>query len=156
LRAASSISACESALSAIRRIRLNSISRQPARTGRFATFFAHFSVESQKRRLYSLENNSSRPVPGFTIPSLRQGETELMDETRRRLVRCFETVFPDVPELQIPQASQASLSAWDSIAAITLVNVIEDEFGFQMDFDILPDLDTFERVLQYVETQVQG
>lgn len=79
-----------------------------------------------------------------------------MDEIRNRLVKCFETVFPDLPAPQIPQASQASVSAWDSIAAITLVNVIEDEFGFQLDFDVLPELDTFERVLQYVEAQVQG
>jgi acyl carrier protein len=61
-----------------------------------------------------------------------------------------------MPDNLIAGCSQATVATWDSIAAITLVNVIEDEFGFQMDFDLLPELDSFERVLLYVRTQVQG
>lgn len=79
-----------------------------------------------------------------------------MDEIQSRLAKCFERVFPDMPLNLIPGSSQTTVAAWDSIAAITLVSVIEDEFGFQMDFDLLPELDSFERVLSYVKTQVQG
>ena len=79
-----------------------------------------------------------------------------MDEVQSRLAKCFERVFPDMPGNLIEECSQATVATWDSIAAITLVNVIEDEFGFQMDFDLLPELDSFERVLLYVRTQVQG
>ncbi len=60
-----------------------------------------------------------------------------MDEVQSRLAKCFERVFPDM-----------------SIAAITLVNVIEDEFGFQMDFDLLPELDSFQSILEYLKGQV--
>ena len=77
-----------------------------------------------------------------------------MDEIQVRLVKCFENVFPDLPAGEIPNCSQATNKKWDSIAAITLVNVIEDEFGFQMDFEILPELNSFERVLSYVRSQV--
>ena len=79
-----------------------------------------------------------------------------MDEIQDRLVKCFESVFPDLPASEIPSCSQASNKKWDSIAAITLVNVIEDEFGFQMDFEVLPELNSFELVLSYVRTQVQS
>jgi acyl carrier protein len=77
-----------------------------------------------------------------------------MNDVEKRLVKCFETVFSDLPADEVPRASQASVAAWDSVAAIMLVNVIEEEFNFQMDFELLPELDSFERVLRYVETQV--
>jgi acyl carrier protein len=73
-----------------------------------------------------------------------------MDQIKNRLVKCFQIVFPDVPENQIPEASQTSLTAWDSIASITLVNVIEEEFEVQMDLDRLADLDSFEKILDYL------
>jgi acyl carrier protein len=79
-----------------------------------------------------------------------------MDEVRNRLVKCFETVFPDLPAIEIPACSQTTVSGWDSVAAITLVNVIEDEFGFQMDFELLPELDSFDRILAYITAQVRA
>ena len=45
------------------------------------------------------------------------------------------------------------MPAWDSIAAITLVNVIEEEFQIQIDFDLLGELDSFERIEKYIEQQ---
>jgi acyl carrier protein len=79
-----------------------------------------------------------------------------MDEIQKRLVKCFERVFPVLSADEIPRTSQTTNSAWDSVAAITLVNVIEDEFAFQMDFDLLPELDSFDRILSYVKTEVQS
>jgi acyl carrier protein len=79
-----------------------------------------------------------------------------MDDTKKRLIGCFELVFPDLPESEIPSASQASVAAWDSVAAITMVNVLEDEFHLEIDFDILADLDSFERILAYLETEVRA
>jgi acyl carrier protein len=77
-----------------------------------------------------------------------------MDEIQNRLSKCFESVFPDLPVADIPASSQKTVGTWDSIAAITLVNVIEDEFGLQMDFDRLAELDSFDRILSYVRAQV--
>jgi acyl carrier protein len=78
-----------------------------------------------------------------------------MDAIKDRLVTCFQTVFPDLPEAEIPAATQASLAVWDSVAAITLVNVIEDEFGIQVDFDLLAELDSFDRIREYVSRGMQ-
>jgi len=73
-----------------------------------------------------------------------------MPDVETRLVGCFRAVFPDLSEADIRLASQESLEQWDSVAAITLVNVVEEEFSTQIDFDRLPDLDTFTRVLEYL------
>ncbi len=78
-----------------------------------------------------------------------------MDEITTRLITCFQNVFPNMPEDEIPAASQATVAAWDSVAAITLVNVIEEEFGIQVDFDLLPELDTFARIRDYLSREMQ-
>jgi acyl carrier protein len=78
-----------------------------------------------------------------------------MDETRRRLTNCFQVVFPDMPEAEIATASTATVAAWDSVAAITLMNVMEDEFGFEMDLDDLADLDSFEKIYSYLQKRLQ-
>ncbi len=76
-----------------------------------------------------------------------------MDSVATRLTNCFQTVFPDLPPAQIPTATQQSVAAWDSTAAIMLVNVIEDEFGLEVDFDRLAELDSFERICAYLKEQ---
>ena len=79
-----------------------------------------------------------------------------MDDVKSRLAKCFQTVFPDLSEEDATHASQATLPEWDSVAAITLVNVVEDEFGFEMDLDALADLDSFDKVREYIETKLQA
>ena len=73
-----------------------------------------------------------------------------MADVESRLVGCFLSVFPQLSEADIRNASQEQLEEWDSVAAITLVNVIEEEFSTQIDYDYLPDLDTFAKVLNYL------
>lgn len=73
-----------------------------------------------------------------------------MPDVGTRLVGCFLTVFPELTEADIRSASQDRIEQWDSVAAITLVNVIEEEFSTQIDYDHLPDLDSFAKVLEYL------
>ena len=73
-----------------------------------------------------------------------------MDETRQRLTNCFQVVFPDMPPDEIPAASTATVANWDSVAAITMMNVLEDEFRLEMDLDDLADLDSFEKIHAYL------
>lgn len=77
-----------------------------------------------------------------------------MDKSETRLVKIFENVFPDLPADRIPKASQDSVQNWDSVAAITLMNLIEEEFGIQMDFDDLGELTSFQKILAYVDGKV--
>ncbi len=79
-----------------------------------------------------------------------------MDETRSRLIKCFETVFPEMPETEIVNATQSSVATWDSIAAITLLNVIEDEFGITMDLELAGELDSFPKIYEHLKTTVNA
>lgn len=74
-----------------------------------------------------------------------------MDNTEQRLLQIFQTVFPDLPSDKIRSASQDSVENWDSVAAITLMNLIEEEFEIQMDFDDAANLTSFSKVLDYLE-----
>jgi acyl carrier protein len=79
-----------------------------------------------------------------------------MDETRERLIKCFEVVFPDLPPGAVAGASTATVEAWDSVAAITLMNVVEEEFGLQIDLDDLASLDSFENLHAYLQKRLQA
>jgi acyl carrier protein len=72
-----------------------------------------------------------------------------MDDVQKRLFNCFHIVFPDLPESEIPLASQARVAEWDSVASISLANVIEEEFGLEV-LDQVADLDSFEKMNDYV------
>jgi acyl carrier protein len=71
-------------------------------------------------------------------------------DIQSRLSRCFETVFPDLPAGQIPQARQSSMENWDSVASITLINVIEEEFQTSIDFERIPELTSFTSICEYL------
>ena len=74
-----------------------------------------------------------------------------MDDITPKLIGCFRIVFPDTPEQEITRLSIDNTAAWDSIAAITLMNVIEDEFGTKVDLEHIAELDSFARVRDYVQ-----
>jgi acyl carrier protein len=73
-----------------------------------------------------------------------------MDNLENRLVRCFSSVFPDLNEEQIRNASVDSVPAWHSLAAVTLVAVLQEEFGMQVSLADFPNLDSFSAVQNYV------
>ncbi len=78
-----------------------------------------------------------------------------MDNVTPKLIECFQIVFPDLSEKDIPAASQETVAAWDSVAAITLVNVVEEQFGIEMDLDDVADLDSFDKVCAYLQQRRQ-
>ncbi len=67
-----------------------------------------------------------------------------------RLIRCFSAVFPALSKEEIPSASRDSVSAWDSLAAITLITVLQEEFGLEIDLAQLDRLTSFSAVLEYL------
>jgi len=67
-------------------------------------------------------------------------------------VKVFETVFPDLTAEQIHAASQTTVATWDSVAAITLMNLMEEEFTIEIDFDRAAELSSFSEILAYLKT----
>ena len=78
-----------------------------------------------------------------------------MDDIQQRLIKCFQIVFDDLPEREIPRASQQNVAVWDSVASITLVSVVEEEFQIQLDVNHLDKLDSFKNLYDYISKAVQ-
>lgn len=79
-----------------------------------------------------------------------------MTDLRVRLLRCFGLVFPDLSEAEMLHASRASLARWDSLAMITLMAVLEEEFGVAPEPEELADLESFDLILAYLEERHAG
>jgi acyl carrier protein len=73
-----------------------------------------------------------------------------MDNLDDRLVRCFSSVFPDLSDEQIRNASVDSVPEWNSLVSVTLIALIQEEFGIQVSLEDLPNLTSFSAVQNYV------
>ncbi len=74
-----------------------------------------------------------------------------MQTVEQRLQDVFAVVFPDLSPEQLRSASQDSVESWDSVAAITLMNLIEEAFGVEMDFGEVAELTTFSQIADYLK-----
>jgi len=74
-----------------------------------------------------------------------------MDNLEHRLVRCFSSVFPELNEDQIRNASIDSVPDWHSLASVTLISVVQEEFGVQVGLTDLPNLVSFSAVHNYFQ-----
>lgn len=75
-----------------------------------------------------------------------------MDDLRTQLTRCFTAVFPDLSPAEAGRATPRTLPAWDSLANVTLVSVIEEEFAVQIPLEELESLDSFELILAFLRS----
>jgi acyl carrier protein len=73
-----------------------------------------------------------------------------MADFESRLVNCFAIAFPELAPQEIPSVSMGSLASWDSLAGITLVSVIEEEFSLSISPDDVAGLVSFELILDYL------
>jgi acyl carrier protein len=71
-----------------------------------------------------------------------------------RLIRCFAAVFPELAPDEIQVASSDTLQSWNSLSAVTLIAVIEQEFGIKVQALDLPELDSFHAVRGYVSDKL--
>ena len=74
-----------------------------------------------------------------------------MFERESRLVRCFSAVFPWLTPEEIRNVNAESSEIWDSLTAVTLVKVVEEEFGLEIPQEFVPQLDSFADFLTYIE-----
>jgi len=67
-----------------------------------------------------------------------------------RLVLCFSSIFPALTEEEIRGSDVALLSDMDSLAGVTLVALIDQEFGVEIDLEDLLRLRSFGAVQRYL------
>ncbi len=76
--------------------------------------------------------------------------SDRMPDVETRLTRCFQAVFPTVDRSALPALQRDRTTAWDSMASVTLVRVIEEEFGIPIDLFDIEDLKSFEDLRHYI------
>lgn len=76
-----------------------------------------------------------------------------MSNMEERLQKCFSVVFPDLSGDEILRCSSASVATWDSLATVTLVSVIEEEFATTIAPDDYEYMISFELVSQCLESK---
>jgi acyl carrier protein len=68
----------------------------------------------------------------------------------KKLESCFEKVFPNLPKSAIPNATNDNVREWDSIAQVTLVTLIGEEFAIDIDFEEFVGATSFTSLLEAV------
>lgn len=76
-----------------------------------------------------------------------------MTDLQARVSRCFLDVFPDLEAGNLPRASQAALPQWDSVAHVTLLSSISEEFQIELDDESFESLTSYLLILDFVENQ---
>ncbi|HXE63043.1 MAG TPA: acyl carrier protein [Bryobacteraceae bacterium] len=79
-----------------------------------------------------------------------------MNNISTRVSQCFQAVFPQLDATDLPRASQASIPQWDSVAHVTLLSAISEEFGIEIDDESFETLTSYLLVADFVESQVAG
>jgi acyl carrier protein len=73
-----------------------------------------------------------------------------MDELEHQLIRCFSSVFPNLSQEEIRTSGADFLAAWDSLTAVTLLAVLQEQFGLEIEPAELPQPATFQAVENYI------
>jgi acyl carrier protein len=77
----------------------------------------------------------------------------MQDAQFERLIRCFEKVFGGLSRSDILAAAPANVAAWDSVAHITLLSLISEEFGLEIDFEEFEGATSFASILELVRAR---
>ena len=75
-----------------------------------------------------------------------------MEDVRSRLMKCFSTVFPALTSGILANANTSNTAEWDSIASVTLIALVEEEFGTELDVNALGELTSFDSILERLQT----
>ena len=76
-----------------------------------------------------------------------------MDDVDGRLMRCFASVFPSATRDEIRTAEFETIPGWDSLRGVTLLAVLDEELGVQIDLWELLEMRTFDAVKRHLITE---
>jgi len=78
-----------------------------------------------------------------------------VNDVGERLARCFLSALPKLTMDNVRDTNVTALSDVDSWASVTLIAVIDEEFGINLSLDQLWELGTFQAIEQFVVEQRQ-
>jgi acyl carrier protein len=67
-----------------------------------------------------------------------------MNNVEEKLSYCFSVVFPKMDPSHRASATTENTSGWDSVAQVTLLTMIGEEFGIDIDFEEFEGATSFE------------
>jgi acyl carrier protein len=70
---------------------------------------------------------------------------------RARLTQCLAAYFSGLTAEEIPRASMATVGEWDSMASVTLIAVVSEEFGLEIAPEDYERFVSYELILDYLE-----
>jgi len=79
-----------------------------------------------------------------------------MHDVSQRLAKCFSAVFPELSQEEIVKVDACLAVNWDSLSAVTLLAVVQEEFGIDLDFADVESLASFEAILKRVSEAIQN
>lgn len=79
-----------------------------------------------------------------------------MSDLDGRLSAIFHATFPSLSAGAARQATRDSVDDWDSIAALTLATLVEEEFGEQFDLDAAAEWTSYEQIRTALENRLDG
>jgi hypothetical protein len=69
-----------------------------------------------------------------------------MDDVREKLAHCFALAFPQMDPGRYFEARAENTKEWDSVAQVTLLTLIGEEFGIDVDFEEFEGATSFEAI----------
>jgi acyl carrier protein len=75
-------------------------------------------------------------------------------DLQSRLVNCFAAAFANLAPEETPRATVSSLAGWDSLASMTLVALVEEEFNLRIPASDLASLTSFSSILKYLNEHI--
>jgi acyl carrier protein len=71
------------------------------------------------------------------------------------LLAIFASVFPDIPADNLPSLSLVSHPGWDSLATVTLIAVLEDEYAITIQPSEIEQIVSFELIASLVAEKLE-
>jgi acyl carrier protein len=79
-----------------------------------------------------------------------------LTDIESRVAESFSVVFPTRAREEILTARRESFEEWDSLAGITLVALLSEQFQIEIDLMDLEELDSFESIVGYVDERTKA
>lgn len=73
-----------------------------------------------------------------------------MNDLDARLTTCFVNAFPALDPAAASSATSDTMPDWDSMASITLMTLVQEEFGVDLDLERMEDFNSYEKLRSWL------